>query len=45
MSVLERALKIGIAKSAENAAELNEKLSVVPLHLTGEPGRRVETEN
>jgi len=30
MSILEHALKIGVAKPAENAAELNEKLSIVP---------------
>jgi len=45
MSILERALKIGVAKPAENAAELNEKLSIVPSRLTGKPKSRVKTEN
>ena len=30
---------IGVAKPAENAAELNEKLSVIPLRVSGEPNR------
>jgi len=45
MSILEHALKIGVAKPAENAAELNEKLSIVPSRLTGKPKSRVKTEN